>query len=615
MPLPAGKHVLELLRRQKWLVARFVAASLGRTALVMAGVFLIQEFLVGVLGGRQGLAASLASSLGTGPSLWVVAGLLVVSYAGASLLLYDSQVVRQRIVKIVELGLMEKLVRHLLTLSVAFFDRQSQGDFIQAIRQDVSNLRNVVMACGTLVMEGALAVGLLASAVWIAPRLALWVVAVLLLGLVPIVLIGRLTRARSLGVRKRGYVLFDVILQMLRGLRIIKAYRGEEIEARAAVEKARRYFDEQIRMTRVNELSSVVLESLAGVSLASVVIVGGFQVMQGGLAWPSLLAFLMAIRAVQGPLNNVNNNFMEIQRYDAAARRISELLSERPEVAEQPDAVALREAPRTITLAGIGFGYGDRRVLDGISLEIAAGETLGIAGPSGAGKTTLLGLVARFHDPSAGAVLFDGKDLRGFRLADVFDRLAIVTQEPFLFTASVRDNIRRGRPEASDAEVERAARAAEIHEEILELPEGYDTVVGVSGGRGLSGGQAQRINVARALLKNAPLLLLDEATSSLDSIAEAKLQRAIERLMQGRTTLVVAHRLSSLRGADRILVLDRGRCVGLGPHERLLEECPLYRRMWETQRLEGAAAPRRDVPESAELVAEALLEDDAELNG
>jgi ABC-type multidrug transport system fused ATPase/permease subunit len=616
MPLPAGRHVLDLLRQRKPLLLRFVAASLGRTGLAMASVFLIQEFLVGVLGEQAGLARSLAQSIGAGAALWAVAGLLVVSYAGASWLLYDSQVTRQRIVKIVELGLMEKLVRHLLSLSVAFFDRQSQGDFIQAIRQDVSHLRNVVMACGTLVMESAVALGLMASAVWIGPRLAAYVLGVLVLGCLPIVWIGNRTRARSLAVRRKGYVLFDVILQILRGLRIIKAYRGEELEAGAAVEKARRYFDEQIRMTQVNEKAGVVLESLAGVSLAAVVIIGGFQVMQGTLAWPGLLAFLMAIRTLQGPVNNVNANFMEIQRYSAAARRISELLAERPEVKESPDAVPLAQAPRRISLDRVCFGYGDRSVLEDVSLEIAAGETIGVAGPSGAGKTTLLGLVARFYDPTAGAVRFDGRDLRSFRLADVYDQLALVTQDPFLFTASVRDNIRRGRPEASDAEVEAAAKVAEIHEEILELPEGYETVVGV-GGRGVSGGQAQRINVARALLKNAPILLLDEATSHLDSIAEAKVQRAIERLMEGRTTLVVAHRLSTLRHAERILVLERGRCVGLGSHEALLDECPLYRKMWETQRLGVAASPAREealpaVPGPGE---DDELEDEAGLSG
>src|SRR5262249_9176285 len=216
------------------------------------------------------------------------------------------------------------------------------------------------------------------------------------------------------------------------------------------------------------------------------------------------------------------------------------------------------------------------------------------------GKTTLLGLVARFYDPTAGTVCFDGQDVRTLRLQDVYRQVAIVTQEPFLFATTVRENIRCGRPAASDAEVEAAARSAEIHDEILAMPLGYDTLLGPAG-RILSGGQAQRVNIARAILKDAPILLLDEATSSLDSIAEAKVQLAIDRLMEGRTSCIVAHRLSALRHADRILVLDRGAVAALGPHEVLLRDCPLYRRMWETQLLgeperrhAGSASARSD---------------------
>jgi ABC-type multidrug transport system fused ATPase/permease subunit len=300
---------------------------------------------------------------------------------------------------------------------------------------------------------------------------------------------------------------------------------------------------------------------------------------------------------------------MEIQRNIAAVDRLGQLLDEQPDVRDIADALALSAPPRRITIDKLTFSYGDQPVLEELSFEISAGETIGIAGPSGSGKTTLLGLVARFYDPTSGAVRFDGTDLRAYRLQDVYHTLAIVTQEPFLFATSVRDNIRCGRPGASDAEVEAAARLAEIHDEILALPQGYGTALGI-GGRIVSGGQAQRINVARAILKNAPLLLLDEATSSLDSIAEAKVQRAIDRLMEGRTSLIVAHRLSTLRHADRILVLDRGKAVGLGSHEALLRDCPLYRQMWETQLL-GEAEPRPARPaESAGLADPAVLADE-----
>jgi subfamily B ATP-binding cassette protein MsbA len=586
--IPGKRYILTLFRYQKRLVARFVFTSVARSALSMAAILLINEFLAGVLGGA-GLAALVAARFGQMASLWVVAVLLVGAYIGASVFNYFNQVAQQQIIKVLELGMMERLVRHLLSLSVPFFDRQSHGDIIQAVRQDVSHLRTVVLGWAKIFLEATVAAGLFVAALQLSPRLTLWALIVLPAAVFPIYWIAKKTLQRSFTVRRTGYVLFDVILQMLRGIRIIKAYRGESEEARTAIEKGRMYFDELVEMVRVHGLATVILESLAGLGIVLVVVVGGVEVMRGSLEWPALLAFLMAIRALHGPLNNVNNAYVDIRRYGAAVERITEVLDARPEVPDRPDALPLPGKPQSIVFQDVGFSYQDRAVLGHVSFEVQAGETIGIAGPSGSGKTTMLNLIARFYDPTSGRVLVNGRDLRDFRLADVYDKLAIVTQEPFLFATTIGDNIRCGRPGASDAEVEEAARAAEIHEDIRAMPEGYDTVVGV-GGRGISVGQAQRINIARALLKNAPLLLLDEATSSLDSLSEAKVQRAIDRLMEGRTTFTVAHRLSTLRNASRILVLDGGDLVGSGPHEVLLKTSTLYHRLWETQQM-GSPSP------------------------
>lgn len=591
-PIRIRHHVAALFRDRKALVLRFVLTSLGRAAFGMAAILLIRDFLSGVLGTAGGLAGAAAAAFGAAAALWVVAVLLLGTFVAQSACSYDNQVSQQHIVKVLELGLMERLIRHLLSLSVPFFDRQSHGDIIQAVRQDVSNLRMVVLAFASVFVEAVTAVGLLAAALWLSVRLTLLALVALPVAVIPLWLIARMILQRSYTVRRRGYVLFDVILQLLRGIRIIKAYRGEEQEARTAVAKGRLYFDELVSMVRVRSLSQALLESLAGLGIVVVILVGGVEVMRGQLAWPALLAFLMAVRALHGPLNNINRSYAEIRNYGASVSRIGELLAARPEVPDRPDARPLRRAPRVIEFADVAFGFGETAVLHGLSFRVEAGETIGVAGPSGAGKTTLLNLVARFYDPTAGAVRVDGRDLREYRLADVYDKLAIVTQEPFLFANSVAENIAAGRPDASRAEIEAAARAAEIHDEIVELPDGYDTLVGI-GGRGLSGGQAQRVNIARAILKNAPMLLLDEATSSLDSLAEAKVQRAVDRLMEGRTTFIVAHRLSTLRHASRILVLDRGAMVGFAPHAELLETCALYRRLWETQQL---APPKRRAP-------------------
>jgi ABC-type multidrug transport system fused ATPase/permease subunit len=271
-----------------------------------------------------------------------------------------------------------------------------------------------------------------------------------------------------------------------------------------------------------------------------------------------------------------------VQRYAASVFHIEQLLLEKPEITDRKDARALVESPSSIMADHVDFGFNQKPVLEDVSFSVRAGETLGIVGPSGAGKSTLLSLVARFYDPTHGRVMLDGEDLRNFRLQDIYAKLAIVTQDPFLFTTSIRENILCGRPDATQEEVEAAARAAEIHDEIMAMPDGYETVVG-QGGRALSRGEAQRVNVARAILKNAPILLLDEATSSLDSYSEARVQRAVDRLAVGRLCISVAHRLSTLRNATRILVVEQGHAVGLGTHKELLDNCLTYRRLWEAQ--------------------------------
>jgi ABC-type multidrug transport system fused ATPase/permease subunit len=595
MDIPAKRHLLRLFRERKRLVARFVVTSLGQSAATMAGILLINEFLSGVLGGQAGLAASVASLIGQQGALIVVAALLLATYVLASLFRYDNTVVQQRLVKVLELGMMEHLVRHILSLSVPFFDRQSHGDIIQAVRQDVSALRTAILSYASMFLNAAVAAGLVVAAWMLSPFLTVWALVVMPLALLPIVIIARRTRERSFAVRRSGYRLFDAILQILRGIRVIKAYRGEDAEAHETIAKGRAYFDSLIEIVRIRALSNVVLSSLSGVGVVVVVVLGGFQVLAGALEWPALLAFLMALRTIQTPLNAVNSAYVTIKRQGAAVTRIEELLDARPEVGDRPDAVPLTHPPSRIAFEDVELAYDDEAVLRNVSFSVPGGSTVGIAGPSGAGKTTLVNLICRFYDPTEGRVTYDGRDLRDFRVHDVYDQLAIVTQRPFLFAATLRSNIGCGRPEATDEEIIEAARAAEIHDEIIAMPDGYDTRVGV-GERQLSLGQAQRVSLARALLKNAPLLILDEATASLDSLAEAKVQRAIDRLMQGRTTFIVAHRLSTLRGADRILVLQKGHIVGDGPHHELVQTCPLYRRMWETQQL-GAESPVEDVEE------------------
>jgi ABC-type multidrug transport system fused ATPase/permease subunit len=592
-------YVVGLLLREKRLLARFAVTTIGRTILLMSAILLIRTFLGGALGQPHGVSGAFSSMLGPRGGLWVVAGLLLTAFLGAAALGYDNTIVQQRIIRSIEIGVMERLIRHLLRLSVAFFDRQSHGDVIEAVREDVGRLRLVVIAAAEMSLQGVTAIGLLATATWMSPDLALMSLAVFGIAAAPVLATAKRIRKRSVGLRRKGYVLFDTILQMLRGIRIIKIYQGEEGEAREAVRRTRVYFEELIRITRITALGQVALDSLGGLSLVIITILGGFQVMDGRLTWPALLAFIMAVRTAHGPLYQLNAQYLQIQRYGASLKRLEELLAEQPGVTDPPQPLPLAHV-EGVSFDRVAFSYdGSATVLCEVSFDLVAGDVLGIVGPSGSGKTTLLNLVARFYDPSSGQVRVNGRDVRAYRLADLHRLIAIVTQEPFLFATTVRENIRCGRPDSSDGEVEQAARAAEIHDDIVRLAQGYDTVVGMAG-RMLSGGQVQRINVARAILKNAPILILDEATSSLDSIAEARVQRALTTLMRGRTTFVVAHRLSTLRNASRILVLDHGRVMGLDRHDDLLLRCTLYRQLWEAQALRPSTPEARPHSEDSE---------------
>jgi subfamily B ATP-binding cassette protein MsbA len=567
------------------MVAQFFATSMGRTLAAMLVVMLIQQFLAATLGNGGRLADALRQAVGQRAAVWTMAALLIGSYLLMSVLGYVNRVVQERTSRVLELGLMQRLVEHLMALSVPYVSRHSPGDLAQALRQDIMQVRFMMNACASMALEGMQVAGLTCVLFYLSPGLALWTLLVLPGASAPLIrAMTRRLRSVSLKVRKAGYTLFDLNLQLITGMRAIKSYRAEERELENTAEKAKTYLDGLLEVSRVQSMARCLMESLGGLNLMLVIVLGGTMAAAGSLTWAALVAFVMALRTMFGPILNIYNNYTDLHAYSASAQRLQEILDTQPAVRDWPGAAPLGPAPQRIKFERVGFSYGDSPVLEGIDFEVRAGETIGIVGPSGAGKSTLLNLIVRFYDPVSGSVQFDGRDLRSIRLGDVADSVAMVTQDPFLFAATVRENIRSGRSGTTDAEVEEAARAASIHDEILALPNGYDTPIGL-GGREISRGQAQRINIARALVKGAPLLLLDEATSSLDSASEAEVQKSIDRLMTGKTSFAVAHRLSTLRHADRLIVLEEGRCVGIGRHEELLVTCPLYRQLCGQQDL------------------------------
>jgi subfamily B ATP-binding cassette protein MsbA len=383
-------------------------------------------------------------------------------------------------------------------------------------------------------------------------------------------------------------------MESLDGIKIVKIHNREaDEEARVAQVVARRQ-RHIIKGANARAYAAPVTETLMMIVTAGAIGYAGWRANSGGMNGGEFTAFLVALGAASQSLRQLANQQTVIAEGLTAAQRLFAALDVEPEVRETPDAKPLALGDATIRFEGVSFAYDDgTQALKDVSLETRRGQRAALVGPSGGGKSTILNLIPRFYDVAGGRVSIDGQDVRDVTLASLRDHMALVTQEPFLFDDTVRANIAYGRPGASPAEVEAAARAAAAHDFIQELAEGYDTQVGEAGAR-LSGGQRQRIAIARAFLKDAPILLLDEATSALDTESEVQVQAALDRLMHGRTTLMIAHRLSTVRDCDRIYVVDRGEVVEAGDHRTLLAHGGLYARMARAQNLdslEPAEAP------------------------
>ncbi|HEU4584773.1 MAG TPA: ABC transporter ATP-binding protein [Gemmatimonadaceae bacterium] len=565
---------LRAFRERPLLGAAFLTTTMAQGLLQGLLVWALREVLLSFE--KQGNEATTAL---------VVSGVLIfgiwVARAGTA---FAAEALAGKLAHGVEVTTMWKLLEKLLTLSARFYDKNSQGDLVMATYSDVQHIRMVTIAIGNVILHVTRLIGLAAVAWIMSPKLTLIGLVSVPLGAVPALWIGE--RIKEASRRGRGNVrrLYDSFLQVSTGIRIIKVNSGEQ-NVLASAQKIGNYLLEYLVSQVVSKsFARFLLEAVSGVGLIVVLVVGGRDVASGALSWQSLLSLLIAVMGVYAPTVGILQVYTGLQSSIPYLDRMEEIFRAVPEITDRPDARPLPATPRKIELRDVSFQYEDRKVIDSVSATFYHGETIGIVGPSGAGKSTLLSILLRLYDPTEGQVLLDGVDVRDVRLADYMSHSAIVLQEPFLFVDTIANNIRAARPSATMEEVIEAAKAAGIHDEIMEMEDGYETMVGkASDARGVSVGQKQRICIASALLKNAPLLFLDEATSNLDSVSERRLQVAIERLMEGRTTFVIAHRLSTLRAADRILVLDGGRMVGLGTHDELLDSCRTYHRLWSYQ--------------------------------
>jgi ATP-binding cassette subfamily B protein len=472
---------------------------------------------------------------------------------------------------------------HLTRLDPRFYETARTGDLMSRLTADVALLQSLIGSAISMGLRNALTgIGAFAMLVLTSAKLAGIMAVVVPLVVLPMVFFGRRERRLSRAAQERVADLAATAEEAINGMRTVQAFTHEAAERTrygaendASVQAALRRV-----LTRTGLILSVVLLGFGAITFA--LWVGGQDVIAGRMSGGDLTAFVFYAVLLASAGATVSELWGEIQRAAAAADRLAEILAVRPAIVAPADPLPLPARPEgRVTFRDVGFRYPSRpetSALDGFSLAVAPGETVALVGPSGAGKTTVLSLLLRFYDAQRGTILMDGVDIAQAAPEAVRGRIGLVPQDPVIFSVTVSDNIRYGRPDATEEEVRAAAEAASAAGFIAALPEGFDTHLGARGVT-LSGGQRQRIAIARAILRDAPVLLLDEATSALDAESEHAVQQALARLSKGRTTLVVAHRLATVRAADRIVVMEHGRIVASGKHEALLAEGGLYARL------------------------------------
>ncbi|HZD25353.1 MAG TPA: ABC transporter ATP-binding protein, partial [Alphaproteobacteria bacterium] len=518
-------------------------------------------------------------------AIFVVALIRGFSTYGQSVLMNGAG---QRIIADVQIN----MYAHLMRADLSYLNATHTGTLISNFIYDTHLLRDAVSRAITGIAKDAITALALAVVMFVQEwRLALVVVFVFPLTGVLIRRIGKRMRKHSTASQEETGRLTSHLSETLEGARVVKAYGMEAHETGRARERVERRLKETMRMIRTRSASAPFTEALGGVAIAAAILYGGWQAQLGQLSLGEFMSFLTALLMAYQPVKSLASLNAALQEGLAAAQRIFAVLDIEPGVKDKPDAVPLTVEAGEIRFDDVSFSYGRVPALRGIDITVPAGSTVALVGPSGSGKTTLLNLVPRFYDVVGGAVRIDGQDVRDVTLASLRGAIALVSQETMLFDDTIRANIAYGRPGASEAEIVAAARGAAAHDFIEALPQGYDTMVGENGVR-LSGGQRQRVAIARAMLKDAPILLLDEATSALDSEAEREVQAALATLMRGRTTIVIAHRLSTVISADLICVLERGEVAERGTHDELLAHGGIYARLHRLQFTDVAPDPK-----------------------
>ncbi|MBW2619099.1 MAG: lipid A export permease/ATP-binding protein MsbA [Deltaproteobacteria bacterium] len=565
------KRLLELVKPHWWRLV-VAMACMSMVALTTSAIaFLIKPLLDEVF-----IARDISK-------LHVIPGLVVMVYIFKGLFFFGQSYLMSYVGISIVNSLRVKLYAHIQTLSLSFFHKNTTGTLISRITNDVNNIQSAVSNVITgAVMDVFTIIGLVFVIFYRDWKLAIFGMLVIPMAIYPLFYFGRKLRILSRNSQISMANLTGILHETFQGVRIVKAFNMEKYESARFARECKRLLKFFMGTVTARSISSPLMEIIGGFCMAGIIWYGGYRVIKGHSTPGSFISFLTALLMVYEPIKRMTRMNEAVQHGIAAAERVFTILDTEPEIKNKEGATVLPPITREIEFRDVYFAYEDKDVLKGISLTVKAGQILAIVGVSGGGKTTLVNLIPRFHDVRQGAVLIDGYDLRDVTMESLRAQMAVVSQRVILFNDTARNNIAYGSLERSGEEIEAAAKAAYAYDFITAMPKGFETVIGERGVR-LSGGERQRLAISRALLKNAPILILDEATSSLDTESELAVQKALENLMRGRTTFVIAHRLSTVRNADRIIVISGGRIVEDGNHEKLMALNGEYRRLYDMQ--------------------------------
>lgn len=541
------------------------------------------------IGPVKGILDDIIRTHGTMTALLAICIFIIITTILKNLFLYWSNYISSPIRSATITFLRNDVYKKILALPIGYFTERRKGDLISRMTNDIYEIESsVVSTLEGLIKDPLTVIGYLIYMVYLSPALSLF-----LLILLPITgfVIGRISRSLKRQSQDASVKLgesLSVLDETLGGIRIIKGFNAESLLGKKFTKINDDLFHIRNKMNFRRDLASPLTEVLGIMILCTILYFGGKLVLEttghGGKGFPGgdLIVYISVFGMLINPAKNLSTSFFNIQRGAAAMERVEELLKAPVNILDDPNGKKLDNFRDTIEFRHVRFSYEDASILENINLVVGKGKTIALVGSSGAGKSTLADLVPRFHDVSGGELLIDGINIKDYSLKSVREQMSIVTQEPILFNDTIAANIALGKPNATQEEIEHAARIANAHSFIMQKEEGYQTNIGDRGSK-LSGGERQRLTIARALLKNPPILILDEATSSLDTESERLVQDAINKMMQHRTSIVIAHRLSTIRHADEIIVLQKGRIVERGTHDQLIELNGFYKRLVDMQ--------------------------------